>query len=119
MSDGRESYRTVVVIDEPMVGLPVTPERPAVIARQGWTWLRWQHRPGEPTRFSWVCPDCGIASGGHLGEEPISGWDGPQWVLSGSEQQPTLAPSLGCPGFRAGTCPGGHYWLRNGELVRA
>ena len=68
--------------------------------------------------FSWICPGCGMASGGDLGDTPVSGWDKPQWVNSGSHKRPTLTPSLGCPTWRRGDCPG-HWWLRDGSLVPA
>jgi hypothetical protein len=49
----------------------------------------------------------------------VSGWDAPQWVNSGTPERPTLTPSLGCGGSKHGTCPEGHYWLRDGELLAA
>jgi hypothetical protein len=69
-------------------------------------------------RFSWICPGCGCLSGGQLGDEPVSGWDAPRWVNSGSHDRPTLTPSLGCPGWRHGRCTG-HWWLRDGVLEAA
>lgn len=66
--------------------------------------------------FSWLCPGCLQWHYGPIGDQPVSGWDNPQWVNTGTTDSPTLAPSLGCPGWRRGTCPGGHYWLRDGEL---
>ena len=69
--------------------------------------------------FSWLCPSCGSWHPGQIGDHPVSGWDAPRWVNSGSEEKPTLTPSLGCGGWKHGTCPEGHYWLRDGELVRA
>lgn len=69
--------------------------------------------------FSWLCPGCACWHFGRLGNEPVSGWDEPRWVNFGTEEKPTLTPSLGCPGWRDGTCPEGHYWLRDGELVGA
>lgn len=66
--------------------------------------------------FSWLCPGCAQWHYGRMGNEPVSGWDEPRWVNAGTEERPTLAPSLGCPGWRHGTCPEGHYWLRDGEL---
>lgn len=69
--------------------------------------------------FSWLCPGCGSWHYGQIGERPVSGWDAPRWVNSGTEEKPTLTPSLGCGGWRRGTCRGGHYWMRNGELVDA
>lgn len=81
--------------------------------------------PGEvridgdpPHSFTWRCPDCGHAFGGRIGDEAVSGWDNPQWVLTGTPDAPTLTPSLGCGGFGRGECTG-HFWLRDGELVRA
>jgi hypothetical protein len=67
--------------------------------------------------FSWLCPGCGSWYYGQLGDQPVSGWDAPRWVNSGGEETPTLTPSLGCGGWKRGTCLGGHYWLRGGELV--
>ena len=69
--------------------------------------------------FSWECPGCGRSIGGNVGPVPVSGWENPQWVVTGPADAPTMMPSLGCPGWRDGTCSGGHYWLRDGELVPA
>jgi hypothetical protein len=69
-------------------------------------------------RMSWVCPSCGTCTGGQLGDEPVSGWDEPRWVKTGTDGAPSLTPSLGCPGWRNGDCQG-HYWLRDGKLVLA
>jgi Family of unknown function (DUF6527) len=69
-------------------------------------------------QLTWVCPGCGMASSGTLGDEPVSGWDEPRWVNSGTMERPTLMPSLGCPTWRSGDCPG-HWFLRDGELVPA
>ena len=55
--------------------------------------------------FNWLCPGCG--------------WGAPRWVNSGTRDRPTLTPSLGCGGWRRGTCPEGHYWMRDGFLERA
>jgi hypothetical protein len=68
--------------------------------------------------FQWVCPDCGRATMGRLGDDPVSGWENPRWTREGDNKHLTLQPSLGCPGFRTGDCPG-HFWLRDGELVAA
>ena len=86
------------------------------IAETGETVFYWW--PDED-RFSWVCPGCGRTLGGQMGDDPVSGWDEPRWVNTGTRDRPTLTPSLGCPSWRAGTCGGGHYWLRDGELVPA
>jgi len=69
--------------------------------------------------FSWLCPGCARWHYGKIGEVPVSGWDDPRWVNTGTAEAPTLTPSLGCPGWRNGTCPEGHYWLRDGNLVPA
>lgn len=69
--------------------------------------------------FQWVCPDCGRGTFGTFGPDPVSGWEEPRWTREGDDEHLTLQPSLGCPGFRTGECPGGHYWLHNGELVPA
>jgi hypothetical protein len=69
-------------------------------------------------RFMWVCPGCGGATMGTLGDAPVGGWDGPRWTREGDDEHLTLTPSLGCPRWRDGTCSG-HYWLRDGELVGA
>jgi hypothetical protein len=68
--------------------------------------------------FDWICPGCGGVLGGRLGDEPVSGWDAPRWVKTGTEERPTLTPSLGCPRWRRGECVG-HWWLRDGELMPA
>jgi hypothetical protein len=86
------------------------------------TALFFWHEPakGAPLgAFSWLCPGCGSWLYGQIGEQPVSGWDAPRWVNSGTAEAPTLAPSLGCSGWKHGTCPEGHYWLRDGELLRA
>lgn len=70
--------------------------------------------------FTWRCPSCGGVNVGRLGPVPIGGFYRdtgihPQWVLSGTEECPTLTPSLGC-----WSCyPLGHYWLRDGKMVHA
>ena len=69
--------------------------------------------------FHWLCLGCGSWLYGQIGEQPVSGWEQPRWVNSGTPEKPTLTPSLGCGGWRRGTCPEGHYWLRNGILERA
>lgn len=69
-------------------------------------------------QFYWLCPHCGGAAGGDLGDEPVSGWDSPQWAASGPTNRLSLTPSLGCPTWRRGLCDG-HWWLRDGQLVRA
>lgn len=69
-------------------------------------------------QFFWLCPGCGLVSGGTLGEQPVSGWDNPCWTLAGNPECPTLFPSLGCPTWRRGDCDG-HWWLREGVLVPA
>lgn len=69
-------------------------------------------------QFFWVCPGCGMASGGTLGEQPVSGWDNPRWTLTGTPERLTLSPSLGCPTWRLRDC-NGHWWLRDGLLVPA
>jgi hypothetical protein len=70
-------------------------------------------------QFLWVCPGCGGGTLGTFGAEPVSGWDSPRWTREGDDEHLTLTPSLGCPRWRDGTCSGGHYWLRDGELVPA
>lgn len=69
-------------------------------------------------QMSWLCPGCGMAAGGTLGDAPVSGWDEPRWVMTGPRDRPTLTPSLGCPTWRRGDCPG-HWFLREGRLVPA
>ena len=68
--------------------------------------------------FDWICPGCGGVLGGALGDEPVSGWENPRWVNTGTIERPTLMPSLGCPSWRRGDCIG-HWFLRDGELVPA
>jgi hypothetical protein len=70
------------------------------------------------SRFMWLCPGCGLFSRGQIGDEPVSGWDGPAWTVEGVPDHLTLNPSLGCPRWRDGTCIG-HWWARNGKLVLA
>jgi len=69
--------------------------------------------------FTWDCPKCGRAMYGYLADEPVSGWDEPRWKMTGPPEAPTLEPSLGCSGYRDGSCPGGHYFFRDGKLVDA
>jgi hypothetical protein len=83
------------------------------IEATGETLLRIGH--GE---FYWICPGCGGCAGGTLGEQPVSGWDAPRWVMTGPLDRPTFTPSLGCPTWRRGKCEG-HWWLRDGNLVLA
>lgn len=87
------------------------------VAAQGWTWFVLRDY-GDRTEFLWVCPGCGCGSVGTLGDEPVSGWESPRWVMEGEPGKPTLTPSLGCPCWRDGTCVG-HWWLRDGKLVLA
>lgn len=68
--------------------------------------------------FTWNCPKCDRQMYGILAEEPVSGWESPRWVLSGSRENPTLTPSLGCRGLQTGECEG-HFFLRGGSLVAA
>jgi hypothetical protein len=72
----------------------------------------------EPGQFIWICPGCGQALGGTLGDEPVSGWDAPRWTKTGTDERPTLTPSLGCGNWRRGDCEG-HWWLRDGLLFPA
>jgi len=90
-------------------------------AERGTALFFW-HEPPEGAAhrgFSWLCPGCGSWHYGELGDQPVSGWDAPRWVNSGTVDKPTLTPSLGCGGWKHGTCPEGHYWLRDGELIPA
>ena len=89
------------------------------LAGRDTTLFFWQPSYGEHGAFSWLCPGCGRWYFGEMGEQPVSGWDAPRWVNSGTLEAPTLTPSLGCSGWKHGTCAGGHYWLRDGELVPA
>jgi hypothetical protein len=91
----------------------------AGLAERGTALFFWQPDYGTHGGFSWLCPGCASWRFGILGDEPVSGWDDPRWVNSGTPEAPTLTPSLGCPGWKHGTCPEGHYWLRDGELVPA
>ena len=89
----------------------------AKIAATGETVLCWQ---GDgPRSFMWMCPGCGSSYACPLADAPVSGWDNPQWVNTGTLERPTLTPSLGCGLWRRGECDGGHYWLRDGMLVPA
>lgn len=73
------------------------------------------HVPGRG--FRWTCPDCGEPYLARVGDQPLSGWENPQWVLSGTQQAPTAAPSLGCGRMKQEN--GHHWWLREGVMVRA
>lgn len=88
----------------------------AHMAATGETLLCWQ---GDgPASYLWMCPGCGGTYGGNLGDQPVSGWDSPCWVNTGTLERPTLSPSLGCPRWQEGQCIG-HWWLRDGELMQA
>jgi hypothetical protein len=81
------------------------------------SWIPGTH--GFPDGFMWECPGgCNNAWHGSLGDEPVSGWEAPRWLNTGTLEQPTMAPSFGCPSWRRGQCSG-HYWMRNGVLVQA
>ena len=71
-----------------------------------------------PNAFHWTCPGCGQPYSAVIGDNPVSGWENPRWVNSGTEDKPTLTPSLGCSLWRSGQCYG-HWWLRGGWLERA
>jgi hypothetical protein len=86
----------------------------ALIAETGVTPLRIM---GET--FYWICPGCGSTLGGDFADQPVSGWEAPRWTRDGDDEHLTLMPSLGCPGWRDGSCPDGHWWLRDGSLVPA
>lgn len=90
----------------------------AEMERTGTALFIWWPDPAPLGAFTWCCPGCGELHYGQMGEQPVSGWDEPRWVNSGTRERPTLVPSLGCPRWRDGTCIG-HWWLRDGELVRA
>jgi Family of unknown function (DUF6527) len=91
----------------------------AKIAATGETLLCWfGPDPAAPVSFQWMCPGCGSTYSGQLGSEPVSGWDAPRWVNSGTREKPALTPSLGCGLWRRRECIG-HWWLRDGELVLA
>lgn len=68
--------------------------------------------------FRWVCPGCGVDHVGVFGTEPVSGWEAPRWVDSGTADFPTLTPSLGCGRWHYGRCYG-HWWLKHGVLEPA
>lgn len=87
--------------------------------RTGQALFVWWPDRGDHGGFTWLCPGCARLHSGLLGATPVSGWDDPRWVNSGTEDAPTLTPSLGCGGWKHGTCPGGHYWLRDGVLEPA
>lgn len=88
----------------------------AELEREGTALFVWWE---NGTSFTWCCPGCAHLHFGRIGEHPVSGWDEPRWVNTGTPEAPTLTPSLGCPGWKHGTCPEGHYWMRDGELVPA
>jgi uncharacterized protein DUF6527 len=94
-------------------------ERAYLAGGGGPLFVWWPERSSGRETFSWLCPGCGSWHYGEIGEQPVSGWDDPRWVNSGTREAPTLMPSLDCGGWRRGTCPGGHYWLRAGEMVPA
>lgn len=97
-------------------GLNPRYHHPDLIADSGFAYFTWTNN-GEC--FMWECPACGSAWYGLIGEQPVSGWNEPRWVNSGTADKPTLMPSLGCGDWIRGTCPGGHFWLRDGVLVSA
>jgi Family of unknown function (DUF6527) len=90
------------------------------LATRGTALLAWWPEGNEGRgSFSWLCPGCGSWYYGQLGDQPVSGWDAPRWVNSGTREEPSLMPSLGCANWRRGECAGGHYWLRSGHLEDA
>lgn len=92
----------------------------AEMERTGTTIFVWwdSEDEGEHDAFTWCCPACAGLCYGQIGAEPVSGWDHPRWVNSGTPARPTLTPSLGCGCWRRGE-GAGHWWLRDGELVAA
>lgn len=91
----------------------------SAIAATGVTLLAYcQPIEGGLPEFMWLCPGCGGTNRGVIGGEPVPGWDEPRWQFTGPLDLPTVTPSLGCPAWRTGECPG-HYWLRAGSLHQA
>lgn len=85
-------------------------------AERGETYFKWTVREWG-VEFLWACPLCGHVWFGRLGDKAVGGWDGSQrWVNTGTEDKPTLQPSLGCANLQERSCTG-HYWLRDGRLV--
>ena len=73
----------------------------------------------DTDRFSTICPGCGASLGGILSDVPVGGFDEPRWAIQNADPEHlTMTPSLGCGGWRAGTCIG-HWWIRDGRLVLA
>lgn len=68
--------------------------------------------------FLLLCPGCCNYLAGPIGDVAVGGWEDPRWVLTGTTDKPTLAPSIGCGGWRRSVCIG-HWWLRDGVLVLA
>jgi hypothetical protein len=91
----------------------------AEMERTGTTvFVWWEDEEGRYDAFTYCCPACAGLCYGQLGEQPVSGWDRPRWVNTGTRERPTLTPSLGCGCWRRGEGDG-HWWLRDGELVPA
>ncbi len=87
----------------------------AWIAERGETVMTFFTEPDGREGYKYACPLCGYVWYGYLGDQPVSGWNQPRWVNTGTLERPTMRPSFGCPNWRAGTC-GGHYWVDDGVL---
>lgn len=71
----------------------------------------------DTDRFCIICPGCGGNIGGILSDVPVGGWDEPRWAIQNeAPEHLTMTPSLGCGGWRVGSCIG-HWWIRDGGLV--
>lgn len=91
----------------------------AEVLSAGWVPLQFFDGQHDEHRFLTVCPGCGASLGGILSDVPVSGWDAPRWAIQNDNPEHlTMTPSLGCGGWRAGTCIG-HWWIRDGRLVLA
>lgn len=122
------TYRVVVLDADDFRNWQVWPTRgdpaaatKAKVAEAGEVPFCWSptDEHGRRRSFLWLCPGCGVVRAGLMGDVPVSGWDSPRWVNTGTDDKPTLTPSLGCGAWRKGICPDGHWWLRDGELVPA
>jgi len=123
--DGRR-YQVLVLDDATFRAWLIDPDRIEDLSAAtrekceatGQTIFMWSADPGRSS-FLWLCPGCGDVRAGRMADEPVSGWENPRWVNSGTVEAPTLTPSLGCGAWLRGNCPAGHWWLRDGELVPA
>ena len=76
-------------------------------------WPLYRDEQGQPFGFRAICPLCWMWGWGALSKGAFP--DRPVWTWNGSEEMPTLSPSV-APG--PNTCPM-HVWVTNGQIIDA